>query len=320
MSMTTVAGRVYIARVLGGSQTPAVIDQANEALLRGYADWQIMRNWDFLLKDDSLNTTVAGVTATAAQAVVNAPTSGSFDFVNAGQSVTISAGTATLAAGTTISSYTRNTDGTVATITLSNAIGGSTNANATLTFGPYIHISAGVNDYNLPNDCFEIYTARYITNSKRPLQYKRQRYWDKLQWDQTVQGTPGEYTQYNPYSEVTQNFGTMHLKFDVIPQQADDLFIRYYRKFIVDGTYIDVHDKFLYPFLDFCRARALEAKRAQENPQAYLESQVKTAGQAGESEEEIEDNDDNYMKSQYEQGASHRPIVGNGDFWPTQGS
>jgi hypothetical protein len=320
MSMMTVAARVYIARVLGGAQSPQMIDQADEALRRGYSDWQTLRNWDFLLRDNSLTTAVVGVTATGASATVNAPSSGSFDFVNVGQGVTIGSGTATLVAGTTVSSITRNTDGTIASIVLSNAVGGTTNTNATLTFSAYMHITAGTNDYSLPSDCYEPYSARFITNSKRPLAYKNQRQWDRTQWDQTIQGTPAEYTQYNPYSEATQNFGTQHLKFDVVPMQADDLFLRYYRKFIVDGTYVDMHDKFLYAFLDHCRARALEAKRAQEQPTQYLASVLDQTAKSGESEEEKEDDDDCYMKTQYEQGSNRRPIVGNGDFWPTMGS
>jgi hypothetical protein len=181
-----------------------------------------------------------------------------------------------------------------------------------------LHITTGTNDYNMPVDCYEPYSARFITNSKRPLQYKNQRQWDRTQWDQTIRGTPAEYTQYNPYSEATQNHGTMHLKFDVIPSQDDDIFLRYYRKFIVDGSFVDMHDKFLYAFLDYCRARALEAKRAQENPEQYLQEQKQQAEKSGESEEEKEDDTDNCMKSSYEQGSvNNRPIVGNGDFWPT---
>lgn len=316
MSMTTVNARIYVARVIGGAASPNAIDLANEALLRGYADWQIMRNWDFLLKDNSIATLVASLTCTLSSPTLTA-TSGNLDFVNVGQSVTVSSGTATLAAGTTVLSFTRNTDGTIATVTLSNSFGGTTGS-CTLSFGAYMHITAGTNDYNLPLDFYDMYTARFITNSKRPLAYKRHRDWDYTQWDQTTRGTPAEYTNYNPYSSGTQNHGIDHFKFDVVPDSADDVFIRYYRLFTTTGTFVDVPDQYLYPFLDYCRARALEAKRAQENPQGYLEEQKEQAAKTGESEEEKED-DSVRMKSQYEMGTSiNRPIVGNGDFWPTQ--
>lgn len=321
MSMTTVNARVYVARVIGGAQSPHAIDAADEALRRAYADFQTMRNWDFLLKDNSLTTAVAATAVAngATFTVATIASAGAFDFINVGQSVTYAGSTGTLAADTTVLSFTRNSSGTITTFTLSNAISGiGSTESGTFTFGAYMHITTGTNDYNLPTDCYEIYSARFITNSKRPLVYRRQRDWDRTQWDQTVQGTPAEYTQYNPYSEATQNFGTPHIKFDRIPQQDDDLFIRYYRKFTVDGTYVDMPDKFLYAFLDYARARALEAKRAQENPQGYLDEQKEQAAKSGIAEEEIEDNDDAYMKSQYEMGSSmNRPIVGNGDFWPT---
>lgn len=317
MAMTTVNARIYIARVIGGAQSPNAIDAADEALRRGYADWQTMRNWEFLLKDNSLATLVAGVTCTQGNATVSPPTASYFDFVNVGQTVTVSSGTATLAAGTTVSSITRGTDGAITSIVLSNAFGGTTGS-CTLSFSGYMHITAGTNDYSLPRDCYEPYSARFITNSKRPLTYKNQRQWDRTQWDQTTRGTPAEYTQYNPYSELSQDHGQTHLKFDVVPDQDDDLFLRYYRIFIVDGTYVDMHDKFLYPFLDYCRGLALAAKRAQENPTQFMQDQKEQAEKSAEADDEHEDSEDCRMKSQYEQGSSNnRPIVGNGDFWPT---
>jgi hypothetical protein len=154
MSMTNVNAKLYIARVLGGGSSQDNIDAAAEALARGYSDWQEKKYWRFLLKDTSNNTLVTGVTATASSAVVNAPSTGAFDFVNVGVTVTISSGTATLAASTTVFSLTRNTDGTVASITLTNAFGGTTNTSATLTFSGDIPIVAGTNDYNVPADYY----------------------------------------------------------------------------------------------------------------------------------------------------------------------
>jgi hypothetical protein len=62
MSMTTVLARTYIARVIGGAGAATAIDAADEALRRGYADWQTMRNWDFLLKDNTQPVNVTGLT------------------------------------------------------------------------------------------------------------------------------------------------------------------------------------------------------------------------------------------------------------------
>jgi hypothetical protein len=317
MAMLTTAARIYIATVIGGSQSPGAIDAADEALRRGYSDWQIKRNWEFLLKDNTRSTAVTGCAATGAASSVTAPSAGAFDFVNVGQGVTISTGTATLTAGTVVSAITRGTDGVISSITLSNAFGGTTNSNATLTFSALMHITAGSNDYSMPNDMWEPYTGRFVTTSKRPVLYKNQRLWDRTQYDQTISGVPCEYTMYNPYSDLSQGHGARHLKFDVVPDRDDDLLLRYYRLFIVDGTYVDMVDQLLYPFLDYCRARALEAKRAQENPQGYLNEQKASQQDAAENDEEHEDNEDSVMRSQNEMGFFiNKPIVGGGEFWP----
>jgi len=315
MSMTTVNAKTYIARIIGGASSQEALDMAGEALLRGYQDWQNKKFWRFLLKDTTNATAVTGCTATSGSAVVNAPSAGALDFVNVGQTVTVSAGTATLAAGTTVSSFTRNSDGTVASITLSNSFGGSTNANATLTFSANIPIIVGVNDYNVPNDFNAAFTAR-LTVTPKPLTWRDQRWWDRVIIDQTVRGTPSDYTTYNPYSELTQNFGNNHLKFDRIPDQADTLVLRYYRKFNATGTNVDMIDDFLYQFLDYCSNLLLVRKKAQDNPDGYSADVKEAAEGAAETDEQpTDDNDaDQCMKSQFEMGENARPLWGNGAF------
>jgi hypothetical protein len=317
MSMTVVNAKIYVAGIIGGRSSQEALDMAGESILRAYQDWQNKKFWRFLLKDTSATTAVTGVTATAGSAVVNAPSTGAFDFVNPGQTVTISAGTATLAPGTTVSTVARNTDGTIASITLSVVVGGSTNVNATLTFSANIPIIAGTNDYNLPTDFNAPFTAR-LTVNPRTLEWRDQRYWDRMIVDQTQRGTPSEYTSYNPFSELTQNFGTMHLKFDRVPDVNDTLSLRYYRRFITTGTNIDIIDDYLYQFLDYARNILLAAKRAQDDPAAYAESVEKAAEGAAETDEEpTDDNDaDQCMKSQWEMGDWNRPIWGNGQFDP----
>ena len=314
MSITTVNAKIYVARIIGGgASSQESLDMAGESILRGYQDWQGKKFWRFLLKDTT-NTTALTVTATSGSAVVNAPSSGALDFVNVGQTVTVS-GTATLPAGTTVSSYARNSDGTVASVTLSNVFGGVTDAAAVLTLGANIPVTAGTNDYNLPTDFNAPFTAR-LTVTPRPLTWRDQRWWDRVITDQTVRGTPLDYTTYNPYSELSQNFGTPHLKFDRIPDAADTLVLRYYRKFSTTGTNIDMPDEFLYQFLDYCRNILLATKRAQDDPAAYAQSVGAAAEGAAETDEEpTDDNDaDQCMKSQWEMGDYNRPLWGNGSF------
>jgi hypothetical protein len=319
MSMTVVTAKIYVARIIGGgAQSQESLDMAGEAILRAYQDWQTKKFWRFLLKDTTVNAVVSGVTATSASAVVNAPSSGALDFVNVGVTVTIAASdTATLAAGTTVLSFTRGTDGTIATITLSNAFGGTTDTSATLTFTSPIPIIAGTNEYNLPDDFNAPFSAR-LTTTPRSLVWRDQRWWDRTITDQTVRGTPSDYTTYNPYSDLTQNFGTCRLKFDRIPNASDVLLLRYYRKFTTDGTNIDMIDDYLYQFLDYARNLLLATKRAQDDPAQFAKNVGMGLASADEDDEEPTDDNDveQCMKSQYEVGPGPRMLWGNGDFSP----
>lgn len=319
MSITVVNAKIYVARIIGGgADSQESLDMAGEAILRAYQDWQNKKFWRFLRKDTSLTTAVTA-TVTKNSAVVSAPSSGALDFVNIGQTVTYSGSAGTLAASTTVSSYTRNSDGTIATITLSNAFGGGsyTTESGTLTFSANIPIIAGTNDYNLPLDYDKAYNARTLT-VPRLLTWRDQDWWDRQITDPSVRGTPEDFTTYNAYSDATQNFGTKHLKFDRIPDVADTLLLRYYRRFNPSGTYVDMPDDYLYLFLDYCRTILLETKTAQDNPQAYGEGSRAAAEGAAEDDENTADNNDfdETMKSQYEMGFNNRRLWNNGDFEP----
>lgn len=317
MSKTLVSAKQYVADIIGGRASQESLDMAGEAILRAYSDWEEKKFWIWLRKDTSLTTSVTGVTATGAATVVNAPTTGAFNFVNIGQTVTISSGTATLAAGTTVSSYTRDSSGNVATITLSNVFGGSTNTNATLTFSADIPIIAGTNEYNLPLDYNVAATAKFnSTNRHRVLIFRDQEYWDRVQPDESLRGMPAEFTSYNPVSELTQNYGDTRMRFDRIPDQNDTIRLRYFRKFNTSATSIDIPDALLYKFLDYARSLLLEAKRAKDNPQAYRDSVIDSMEQAaqGDNQRNTEDDINECIKSQHEMGLAGVPLWQNGDF------
>lgn len=315
MSMTVVNARIYVARIIGGgADSQETIDMADEAIRRAYQDWQNKKFWRFLLKDTSRATAITGCNATAGSAVVSAPSTGSFDFVNVGQTVTTT-GSATLAADTTVSTVTRNTDGTVASITLSAVFGGTNNTNATLTFSANIPILTGVNEYNVPNDFGGPFTAQ-MTINKRNLTWRDQRWFDRIIYDQTANGFVECYTVYNPDSELTQNYGTKRLKFEQAPSEADTLLLRYYRTFNPNGTYVDMIDDFLYQFLDYARDILLKTKVAQDNPQVFGDSVAAATEGAVENDEQVTDDDDadQCMKSQWEMGNFNRQIWHNGAF------
>jgi hypothetical protein len=318
MSMLLTAAKVYVARIIGGANSNAVLDMAGEAILRTYEDWQSAKFWTFLLKDTSITTPVTA-TVTKSSATVAAPSVGALDFVNIGQSVTYAGSAGTLAAATVLS-FVRGTDGVITSITLSVAFGGGTytTESGVLTFGADIPLIDGTSDYNLPADFSGSYTARMIdaAGTKSSLKFIEQRYWDKLVSDQTIEGLPEAYTTFNPQSEQTQNYGTSRLRVFKVPDASYTVRLRYFRVFNTTGTYIDVPDQYLYKFLDHARALLLEVKRAQDDPGGYMRSTGASFAQAQTNDEAPNDDDDNdaRLKSPYEQGGYRGPIVGNGIF------
>jgi hypothetical protein len=316
--MSLTLAKRYVARPLGGAGNPDILDMAAEAIQRGYTDWQNKKFWTFLLKDTSATTAVTGVTATGASATVNAPSAGAFDFVNVGQTVTISSGTATLAASTTVSSVARGLDGVITSMVLSNAFGGTTNTNATLTFSADIPILLGVSDYNVPNDFKGAQGdgSRLIDGPKTPVAFIDIKSWDRATNDQALSGLVEMYTTYNPVSEGTQNFGTSRIRVFKVPDANYTLRMKYYRKFNVTATTIDVPDAYLYQFLDYCRGLLLEMKVAMENPAAMIQKAAQGYQDAQDTDEAPNDEDeDARLKSPYE-SVMDRPIVGNGQFDP----
>lgn len=318
MSMTLTNAKIYVARPLGGAGNPDIIAMAGEAILRAYADWQNEKFWTFLLKDTSATTAVTGVTATAASATVNAPSVGAFDFVNVGQTVTVSSGTATLAADTTVSSVTRGSDGVITAIVLSNAFGGTTNTSATLTFSADIPLLTGVADYNLPLDFGGSYDARLMDGEKTKVDWIDFRQWESVTTDQTLQGLVERYTIYNPVSEGTQNYGTSRLRVFRVPNANRTLRLMYFRTFNTSATTIDVPDQYLYQFLDYARSIVLKLKIALDNPEGMIADAMAGFASAKQNDEQPNDDDDGdtRLKSPYEMGGGARPIVGNGEFSP----
>ncbi len=317
MSISRANAQKYVAGILGGARSSQMMDAAEEALLRSFEDWQAAKFWRFLLKDTARGFRVTGVTATLASAVVNAPTSGALDAVNVGVTVTISSGTATLAAGTTVLSYTRNTDGTLATITLSNSFGGTTNTNATLTFGGDIPIIAGTQEYNAPPDFQSFYHGRTLVN-KWPLSYIEYRDWNRAVTDHTVQGVVEAITVYNPDSELTQGYGTKRLRTFRISSLSDTLYMQYYRVFSKLADPLDIPDDIQYKFLDYASWRLLERKTAHDDRLPQIEKMaLGSLAQAMANDEEETEDEDNGMKSQMEvfgQNGGRRPLWSNGPF------
>ncbi len=305
--------RIYVARIVGGANDPKVLDMADDAILGGSQDWNNSKKWNFLLKDTSLGFTVPSVVLASGNATVSAPSTGAFDGVNTG--VTVS-GT-NITAGTTVSSYTRNADGTLASIVLSIAPTG--NGTVTLTFGPDIPIIAGTQEYNAPTDFDEPYGARLLVN-RWPLEYVQYREWNRKVNDQTVQGTIELYTVYNPLSFSVQNYRQKRLRVFRIPSQADTMHLQYFRNLVDDADPIDMFQNYLYKFLDYCQWLLLLKKNAHDDRLPQIEAHAQANLQACMTDdEELSDDEETRIKSQMEMGNNARPLWNNGPYYPDFG-
>lgn len=309
--------RTYIARIVGGAASPQILDMADEAILAGAQDWTNARKWNFLLKDTALGFSVAACTGNSA--TITAPSSGAFDAVNVGVTVTVSGNSAALAVGTTVSSYTRSADGTVATITLSNAVTSSTGV-YTMTFSGDIPLIAGTQEYNAPTDFDSPYIARLLTN-KWALVYVPYHEWQRKVNDQTVRGTVEGYTIYNPVSFGTQNYMQKRLRVFMIPSASDTLHLQYFRNINASSDPVDMFQNYLYPFLDYCQWLLLLKKSAHDDRLPQIEERARGALTAAMvDDEEISEDWDVTMKSQMEMGFMGRPLWGNGQFYPDYGA
>lgn len=313
MSITRVNARAYVAGILGGARSSQMLDAAEEAILRAFEDWQAAKFWRFLLKDTAAGFRVAACVLTSGNAVVPAPSTAAFDAVNRNITVT---GT-NIPASTTVLNYTRNTDGTLASITLSNAPTG--NGAQTLTFGGDIPIIAGVQEYNAPSDFYSWYHGRTTIN-KWPLSYIEYRDWNRAVVDHTIQGIVESVTVYNPVSELTQNYGTKRLRTFRISHLVDNLFMQYYRAFDSLADPLDIPEDIKYKFLDYAQWRLLEKKTAHDDRLPQIEKMaLGSLAQAMANDEEETEDEDTAMKSQMEtfgQNGGQRPLWSNGEFWP----
>lgn len=316
MSITRTEARTYVARIIGGANDPKVHDMAEESLVRAFSDWQTAKDWEDTLKDTSIGFAVTGVSGN--NATLSAPSAGAFDGVNTGVTVTVSGNGATLTAGTTVASYTRNTDGTIATITLTNAVSGASGV-YTMTFGADIPILVGVQDYNVPTDFWRPYMARLTSRAQWPIEFIRPRFWNRRTLSSTVAGLVEAYTVFNAYSPNTQNYGTKRLRLYRVPAATDVLQLTYYRKLNATSDPLDMADVHLYKFLDLARSILLDTKRAQDDPERYIKKANSGLANSMVADEEVAEDEDKRLISQMEIGDAQRPLWTNGPYSPDYG-
>jgi len=309
LSITRANAKIYIARILGGAKNQDILAMAEEALLRGFNDWQTEKDWEFLLKDNTGSFTVETVVLANGVALISAPVASAFDGVNVGITVSGSG----IPANTTVSSYTRNADGSIATITLSAAPSSPTSP-ATLTFGGTLPIVAGTSDYNLPTDFHKHYGIRLYSAVHRELTFIRPRDWNRTTINHETNGTVEGFTIYNANSAGTQNKGTYRLRTYRTPTSADIALLQYYRRFDSLADPIDMDGQYLYKFLDYCRGLALNAKRAFDDPTTFFSDTINSLQKAKSSDEEVTEDEEIRMKSQMEMYIDRPALWNNGDF------
>ena len=307
LSISRSDAKIYIARAIGGAKNPDKLAMAEEALKRAFNEWQNEKDWEFLLKDTSFGFNVDSCVTTTSVATISAPSSGAFDGVNVG--ITVS-GTG-VAANTTVASYTRNTDGTIASITVTPVI--TTGGTITLTFGGTIPIVAGTKDYNLPTDFFRHYGLRLTSSLKWPLTFVRPRDWNTITLDQTIEGPPVYYTIFNDRGPLTQNKGTYRLRILPISASPDIAHLEYYRKFNTDADPLDMDGTILYKFLDYCRGHLVATQRAFDDPAMLMEGVANGLQKAKSKDELFGEDEEIVMRSRQEMGMNP-PLWTNGEF------
>jgi hypothetical protein len=314
MSMSRTNAKKYLAKAIGGQNVSEVLQMAEEALQRGFEDWQAAKDWYFMLKDTQGGSVVASCVLSAISTTVSAPSAGAFDAVNVGVAVS---GTH-IVAGTKVLSFTRNVDGTIASIVLDTLPSGG--ATESLTFAGDVPLISGTQEYNLPSDFLAPYHARMLVK-RLPLDYIQYRYWNRKIIDHTIQGLPVAYTVYNPVSAESQNYGTYRLRLFRIPDGVlgasyDTMTMQYYRKFNADADPLDIPDRYLYKFLDYCQWRLMEKKNATDERLPAAEKSASTALQSAMTDdEEVSEEEEQFrMISQMESGNIPRPLWSNSQF------
>lgn len=294
MAMTLEAAKTYVSRIIAGQDDANILLAAEDSIKATIAKWNALRDWTFLLQDNSETTAVASCVIAGNGVTVTNATAGALFGINVGQAVTGSG----VPASTTVSAVTETAGAGVTAITLSQA---STPATVTLTFGAYIPVLAGVQQYNLPSNFNKPYTARLLTNTQT-LEYVKLREIDRKVPNQTGQGVPLHYTIYNVHTFLA-TAQHRHLRLFGIPGSTDSLLLKYYRSMDPSATTIDIQDEFLYVFLDDARVHLLKAK-AEDDPRLPILAQEVSVGIArcvAADEDESED-EDVRMMSQMESG------------------
>jgi len=311
MSMTLVALATEVAKSIGGHNTQSVVDVATLAVKQSINDWNTAKNWNFTLRDNSGGFRVTVTAYANTNTVITPVTAGDLDAVNVGVSVTGN----NIPASTTVSAVAYGTDNTVSSITLSQA---ATGAGTVLTFGGYIPIVAGTQDYNLPTDFSAPYAA-YLRTAKREISFMRWRDYLKIHPDISSTGPIEGYTLYHPQAAVNQNYGTYRLRLVDVPGQTDSLQLNYYARLNPEATTVQIPDDYLYHLIEYAIWRFILRKNSEDPRLPEMKDSARSAllNAMDNDEATVSEDEDYGLKSQMEAfWAGDRPLFRNGEFYP----
>lgn len=233
----------YVSR--GLSYSGADADRtaaAKDAIKAAIEEWNLRRDWRYLMMDSRNGFTVAACTSNGANpSVITTTTPNGFAGVNVGQTATGLSGTATVAS--VASNYLSFT-----------AVEQVTGGPVTLTFSGDIPIIVGVDLYNLPTTIKRMYSVRLLTN-ERTLMWRDQRETDRRFISQTQQATPAYYNNFNDATFSTAKpYG--RLRIFPISGVTDTCRVRYYRPIAQpsgDSDILDMPDRYTYAVLILAR-------------------------------------------------------------------
>lgn len=307
MAMTLTAAKTYVAEVLGAQNDANMLDRALGSLKATYGKWNALHNWDFLLMDNITATTIASCIIDADGVTVTNGTAGALFGVNVGQGVT---GTG-IPASTTVSAVTETEKAGVTAFTLSAS---STPATVIITFSKYIPLIASTDQYNLPADFVQPYTARLVSNA-RYLHLVKRREIDRKVPQQDTTGTPTHYSIYGHHSLDPTAQHTHLTVFRTPGETGDNIALRYYRAMNDACTSIDIPDDFLYTFLDDARVHLLQSKNAADARLPILREEVQIGINRAIAHDTEMEEEDLRLIPQSEAGAIRHPDFDSVGWW-----
>jgi hypothetical protein len=309
MSMTRADAKNYIARVLSAVQSQQAQIWAEESIQRAFTDFQLARNWEFLLKDTSNTRFVGSIGYQTNLKTYTVAYDGQFDGLNIGQTLS---SIAFAGGNNVIAGLTYDSTGRITAFTLKDFPTSSITAQTNCTDD--IVIVPGQEEYNLPPDFYAPSTTRILGDAGRKIDYIRNGLWYRAAVSPETPGVVDFYSLFNPHSAATTGNGITRMRLRYPPSEGGTIRMEYFRAFNKDSDQLDIPDDFLYKFLDYCRALILESRSAAEQPLVYAQRALAGLASAAMADSEVVDDEEIALHSQMSVYAGNRRLWSNGAY------